>query len=356
MKIVLRALVDRRQRDRVGALVGVLGHPEDAELRVHAVEPAVLLVDPQPGDVVAVERDVVAVAQHVGRQHHREVGLARRAREAAADVVVLAGLLVVDPDQHVLLGEELLRRPAVVRRLAQAVGDLAEQRVAAVGRAEVQDRPLVGDGHEVARVVGRPLAEVLQVAGHVHGLHELVGVVEVLDVLHADPRHPDHVQHHGAGVGELDAGGPGRELVAGRRHQVWDDVHRLAARGTAHALLEQRPHLRGGPPVVVDTPVALAVGGHDRPLLGAGGVLVVAPGVVAPLPCWQQLTGVQRLLDQTRVVLGVDDLYALGPRQVRPVAHVLAHLRVRQPRFVQCRCHIHHRRVVLSHVTRLRAG
>jgi hypothetical protein len=58
-------------------------------------------------------------------------------------------------------------------RLAQAVGDLAEQRVAAVRRAEVQDRALVGDGHEVALVVRGALAEVLQVAGDVHGADEV---------------------------------------------------------------------------------------------------------------------------------------------------------------------------------------
>jgi hypothetical protein len=52
------------------------------------------------------------------------------------------GHLVGDAEQHELLGQEqdLGRR----RRLAQPVRDLAEKRVAAVGRAVVQDRPLVG--------------------------------------------------------------------------------------------------------------------------------------------------------------------------------------------------------------------
>ena len=174
-------------RGRVGHLVGVLGDAEDAELRVDRVDPAVVRVDPQPGDVVAVELDVVAVAEGVGRQHHREVGLARGAREAAADVVRAAGLLVGDAEEHELLGEELARRPAVVGGLAQAVGDLAEQRVAAVGRAEVQDRALVGDGDEVALVVRGALAEVLQVAGDVDGADEAVRVGEVVDVLRRRP-------------------------------------------------------------------------------------------------------------------------------------------------------------------------
>ena len=167
MKIAVGALVDRGERVGVGALVGVLGDAEDAVLGVHPVEPAGLLLDPQPRDVVAVERHVVALAERVGGGHHRQVGLAGGAREAATDVVVLPGLLVVDADEHVLLGEELLARPAVVRPLPQAVRDLAEQRVAAVGRAEVQDRALVGDRHEVALVAVGALAEVLQVAGDV---------------------------------------------------------------------------------------------------------------------------------------------------------------------------------------------
>ncbi len=78
----------------------------------------------------------------------------------------------------------------------------------------MQDRALVGDGHEVALVVGRALAEVLEVAGDVDGADEVVLDRQVVDVLEADPRHADHVEHDGAGVGELDTGGPLREHVA----------------------------------------------------------------------------------------------------------------------------------------------
>ena len=98
MNIVPVPGADRVDRRRVGALVGVLGDTEDAELRVDRVDPAVLRVDAQPGDVVAEEVDVVAVLERVGGQHHREVGLAGRAGEATADVVRAAGLLVVDAD------------------------------------------------------------------------------------------------------------------------------------------------------------------------------------------------------------------------------------------------------------------
>ena len=293
------AVADGREGVGVGGLVGVLGDAEDAVLRVHPVELAGLLLDPQPRDVVAVERHVVAVAERVGGGHHRQVGLAGGAREATADVVALPGLLVVDADEHVLLGEELLARPAVVRPLPQAVRDLAEQRVAAVGRAEVQDRALVGDGDEVALVAVGALAEVLQVAGDVDRADEVAGVLEVVDELHAHARHPDHVEHDRAGVGDLDAGGPRRERVAGGRHQVGDDVHRLALAGAAHQVVELGLHLRGGAPVVVDALVLLVARRDDRALLRAGGVLVVAAGVVAPLAGLLQLAGRDGLLEET---------------------------------------------------------
>ncbi len=180
------------------------------------------------------------------------------------------------------------------------MGDLAEQRVAAVGRAEVQYRALVGDGHEVALVVGRALAEVLEVAGDVDGLDERV--LEVVDVLDADPRHADHLEDDVAVVGELDTR---RELVqrgSRRRHQVGDDVHCLAGRGAGHQVHQQRLHLRRRPPVVVGALVALVVGGDDGALLGARGVLEVGPRVVETLAGRKQLARVQCLLHQPRVV------------------------------------------------------
>jgi hypothetical protein len=200
------------QRGGVGALVGVLGDAEHAVLGIHAVETAVL-VHPQPRDVIAVEGDVVTVPERVRGQHHRQVGLARGAGEATADVVVLPGLLVVDADEHVLLGEELLGGPAVVGALPESVRDLAEQRVAAVRRTEVEDRALVTDRDEVATVLRRPLAELGQVTCDVYGADELIA--DVVDVLRADASHADHVQDDGAGVGELHPGRPRGEVVAG---------------------------------------------------------------------------------------------------------------------------------------------
>src|SRR3712207_9096900 len=65
---------------------------------------------------------------------------------------------------------------------SQAVGDLAQQRVAAVGGPVVQDRALVGDGDEVPLVLRRAVAQVLQVAGDVHGADEAALVGQLVDV------------------------------------------------------------------------------------------------------------------------------------------------------------------------------
>ncbi len=129
----------RGHRVRVRALVRVLGDTKDAELRIHGVEAAVGLVDVYPGDVVAEEFDLVALIEGRRWHHHRQVGLAGGAGEAAGDVVGDAGVLVANADQHELLGQKAAAGVAVVRGLAQAVGDLPEKGVAAVGRAEVQD-------------------------------------------------------------------------------------------------------------------------------------------------------------------------------------------------------------------------
>ena len=123
-------------------------------------------------------------------------------------------------------------------------------------------------------------------------------VLEVVDELHADAGHPDHVEHDGAGVGDLDAGRPGRERVAGGRHQVGDDVHRLARAGAAHQVVELGLHLRRRAPVVVDALVLLVARRDDRALLGAGGVLVVAARVVATLADLLQLAGRDGLLEE----------------------------------------------------------
>jgi hypothetical protein len=246
-------------------------------------------------------------------------------------VVRTAGLLVDDAEEHELLGEESAGLPAVVGGLPQPVRDLAQQRVAAIGRAEMQDRPLVRDGDEVALVVRRSLAELLQLAGDVDAAHEAVRVVEVVDVPDADSGHPDHVQDDRAVVGQLDAGRVRLERRPGRRHQVRHHVHRLAGRRAPHPLLEQRGHLGRRPPVVVDAAVGRVARRDDRALLGAGGVLGVAARVVEALPRGEDLAGRERLLDQPVVVGGADDLDPGRARVRGPVPHVRSDSIVRYP-------------------------
>ena len=335
------ALFDARDRTRVGALVGVLGDTEDTVLRVEGVELAVV-TDPDPGDVVAVEADLVAVAESVRGEGHREVGLAGGRREAADDVELLTGLLVLDAQQQELLGEELAGGAAVVAGLAQTVGDLAQQRVAAVGGAEVKDRTLVGDRREETLVLVGALAEVGQVAGHVHRTDEGAGVLEVVDVVDADARHPDHLLHDRAAVGELDTGGVGLQRRAGGSHQVGNDVHRLALGGAGHALGERRDGLLGGLPVVVDALVLRVGGGDHGALLGARGVLAVGTAVVAATLDREELTGLQGLLKEPLVVDRADYLDALGTGHPCPVGHVLAHMRIRQPRLIEDLLNVNH--------------
>jgi hypothetical protein len=213
---------------------------------------------------------------------------------AAADVVRAPGLFVGDADEHELLGEELPGSPAVVGGLPQPMGDLAEQRVAAVAGTEVQDRALVGDRDEVALVVGRALAEALEVAGHVHRPDEAVRVGEVVDVLRAGARHADHVQRHGAVVGEFHAGRIGLGRRAGRCHEVRHDAHRLAAGRATHARFQRRAHRRGGAPVVVDALVGRFVRRGDGAFFGPRGVLDVATAVVQAVAGRQDLAATRR--------------------------------------------------------------
>ncbi len=60
----------------------------------------------------------------------------------------------------------------------------------------MQDGALVGHGDEVPLVLRGALAEVLQVAGHVHGADEAARVGQIVDEVDTDPGHPVDVQHY----------------------------------------------------------------------------------------------------------------------------------------------------------------
>lgn len=178
----------------------------------------------------------------------------------------LPGDGVLDTEQHELFGEALPRPPPVVGRQAQAVGDLPEQGVAAVGGAEVDDGPLVG---------------------------------------------------------ELHAEGVRRQGAAGHGHEVGDYVHRPAFGRPGQTGEELGFHLVGGTPVVVDAGVG-RVGGRDgSPFLGPGGVLRVGACVVAALAGGPQFPGGEGFADEPGIVGGVDDLDTGGAGDGGPVCDEL---------------------------------
>ena len=73
------------------------------------------------------------------------------------------------------------------------------------------------------------------------------------------------------------------------------------------------------------------MGGHDRALLGAGGVLGVAVGQVAAVARLNELPGCQGLGEKTLVGVGVNDLDVLGGEDPGPLGDELADVGVAQP-------------------------
>ena len=181
----------------------------------------------QPGDVVADGPDLPA-RHRVGRNEHREIGLAAGGRERRGDVMRFALRIFEADDEHVL-GE-----PAFVARLpardAQRVAFLAEQRVAAVARAETLDRELFGEMHDEAAIR-------IELADGMQALDEFAVARDALERRASHARHDRHVDDHVRAVGDLHAAA--RIGGVDRSHAVGHDVQRAAL----HAALEQLPHL-----------------------------------------------------------------------------------------------------------------
>ena len=239
-----RVVVDHLVGVAVGLRAGARHDAEEARLGVDRAQPAVR-AQVQPGDVLADRPDLPA-RHGVGRDQHAEVGLAAGRRERAEDVVHLAARVLEADDQHVL-GEPALaaRLPA---RDAQRVALLAEQRVAAVARADALDREFLGEMHDEAAVG-------IEVADRVQALDEGAVLLDALQRRRAHARHDAHVEHDVRAVGDLDAAA--RVGRVDRAHAVGHDVHRAAL----HAAVEQGIHLAGGlgrvHPVVVRAGVVL---------------------------------------------------------------------------------------------------
>ena len=106
-----------------------------------------------PGDVVADGPDLPAL-ETVGRNQHREIGLAAGAGEGRRDVGLLALRILHAEDQHVLGHPAFIARD--VGGDAQREAFLAQQRVAAVARAVGPDLARLREMHDVLLVVARP--------------------------------------------------------------------------------------------------------------------------------------------------------------------------------------------------------
>ncbi len=152
---VRATLVKMQFRSTVAMALGLVSFDvpgrdaEEARFGVDGVEPAVLpRLD--PGDVVADGGDLPAVVA-LGRDEHREVGLAAGAGEARRDVGLLALRVFHAHDQGVLGHPPLVAGHD--RGDAQREALLAEQRVAAVPRPVRPDLPLLGEVDDVLLVV-----------------------------------------------------------------------------------------------------------------------------------------------------------------------------------------------------------
>ena len=150
-----RVALDRVHRVRVRLARRVGRDAEEPVLGVDGVELAVV-AELHPRDVVADRLDLPVLER---RHEHRQVGLAARARERAADVLDVALGARELEDQHVL------GQPALVagdhRRDPQREALLAQQRVAAVARAVGPDLARLGEVDDVLLLVARPRAGLL---------------------------------------------------------------------------------------------------------------------------------------------------------------------------------------------------
>ena len=147
-----RVLLDHRDRVRVGIRRRTGRDAEHSRFGVDRTESS-LGVRLDPRDVVADDRDL-PVAQPFGRDHHREVGFAARARKCRRDVDLLAARILEAQNQHVLGHPAVVARD--VRGDPQPEALLPQQRVSTVSRAVGPDLPSLREVDDVLVVVARP--------------------------------------------------------------------------------------------------------------------------------------------------------------------------------------------------------
>ena len=259
---------DGLHRVRVGTPVGSGCHPEEAELRVDRIQPAVL-AESHPGDVIAKG---FGTPTGDGRLDHREIGLAAGRRERRNDVVGLVFRRDELEDQHVL-GE-----PALVvghgRRYPQRVALLAQQRVAAVAGPVAPDLPGLREVRDVLGLAARPrhvgLAGLQWRADRVQRLDEESVVAEFGQRGLTHPGHGAHGHHDVLRIGDLHSefGVLCTEWAHAERH----DVHGAAAHTTPVQLGHGGAHLGGSHPVIGRAGVDLALGTDERTRFNPGDI------------------------------------------------------------------------------------
>ena len=146
-----------RHHVRIGFFVRARRHAEKSGLGIDGAQVAVR-PDLHPCDVVAHGPHAIALLFERGN-HHGQIRLAAGARESRRHVRDFPGGIFEAQDQHVLGHPALLaRHPA---RDAQRETLLAEQRVAAVARADAPDQFFFGEMQDEA-AVGVQIAQRMQ--------------------------------------------------------------------------------------------------------------------------------------------------------------------------------------------------
>ena len=202
-----------------------------------------------------------AIARQL-RHEHGEIGLAGGARHGGREIRDPSVRVLDAEDQHVL-GE-----PALLARLpgaeAEGVALLAEQRVAAIARADAPDQALLGKMRDEA-AVRREVAEGMRARD------EVLAMTHVRERALSHPGHHVHARDDVGAVGDLT---PTRLTPSQPVHQIRDNVHGAPA----HRPLSSRRRADARPPgqPVLGGPASSTDGSRYRELFGARHVARIA--------------------------------------------------------------------------------
>ena len=240
------------KRVRIGLDVGTRCNTEETVLGVDRPE-APVRTDPQPCDVIADCPDLVSCFEELlGRNQHRQVGLAARGRERCTDIFDLALRILKAEDQHMLCHPALHLR--LIGSNAQRKALFAEQDVAAVARVDRPDRVVLGEVDDIPVLL-------LEFRLGVQAADKIVGLIaQLIKSGLSHTGHDVHVQNDIGRVGQLNA--DFGERGTDRTHAVGDDIHGAALHTAVIQLFELFIHdLRVFP--VVGRACILFVSGAD---------------------------------------------------------------------------------------------